>query len=110
MFAPERVRVPEPNLYMPPEPEITPEKVVELLSRPEAKIPPLSVTLPAPAREPISRMWPFASSVAPEEIVTALELDSAPLPELSLLTPAFSVPATIEVAPVNVLPPDNVSR
>ena len=54
MLSPESVRVPEPSFVKAPSPEIMPEKVVEELSAPAARLVSAEIsTLPAPAREPI---------------------------------------------------------
>ena len=76
---------------------ITPEKVVEVLLAPVlsvAAVVLLSVTVPAPAREPMPLPYPPRSSVAPLPTVTA-EL----APKADVL-PACSVPALTVVVPV----------
>ncbi len=96
VFVPDRVIVPPPSsskkLVGPP--EITPENVVvvgfAVMSCPEGP----SVTLPAPANEPIVSLKLFTSSVAPLATVTS---------EVGLnteLAPALKVPALTVVGPL----------
>ena len=62
-----------------------------------------SVTLPAPASEPMVWLKLARSSVAPEATVNALLCAKA------FAAPACSVPALTAVAPEYVLMPDSVS-
>ena len=73
----------------------TPLKVVEVLSAPAVRVAaaPLSVTVPAPAREPIAWLKPLRSRVAPEATVNALAEEN------ELVAPAASVPALTVVVP-----------
>ena len=51
MLVPESVSEPVPTFVNPPPPEISPEKVVFVLSLPAVNVPAPNVTLPAPASE-----------------------------------------------------------
>ena len=53
VLAPERTSVPVPILVKPPVPEIVPAKVVLVLSLPVVSVAVPSMTLPAPASEPM---------------------------------------------------------
>ena len=86
--------MPVPVLVRPPVPEIAPEKVVLVLSLPVVSVAAPSVTLPAPASEPIVWLKPLKSSVAPDATVNALNGENA------FAAPACSVPALTLVAPV----------
>jgi hypothetical protein len=92
VFVPESVSVPVPILVSPP-PEIVPEKVVLVLSLPVVSVAEPSVTLPAPAREPMVWLKLARLSVAPLATVNALDDDKA------FVAPAASVPALTAVAP-----------
>ena len=87
-------KAPIPTLVRPPEPEITPENVVLVLSLPVVSVAAPSVTLPAPASEPMVWLKLFRSSVAPLATVNALNGENA------FVAPACSVPAFTLVAPV----------
>ena len=94
MLAPSSVIVPVPVLVSPPVPDITPEKVVLVSLPPVVSVAEPSVTLPAPASEPIALLKLLRASVAPALTETALLSPNA-LPE-----PACSTPASTAVAPV----------
>jgi hypothetical protein len=87
-------KVPLPTLVRPPVPEIVPSKDVLLLSLPVVSVALPSVTLPAPASEPIVWLKALRSSVAPEAIVKAL------IGAKTFAAPAGKVPASTSVAPV----------
>ena len=67
---------------------------MDVLSPPAVNVPVPSVTLPAPASEPIVSLKLFRLKVAPPATVTALT--SA----IRLAAPSVSVPALMVVAPV----------
>ena len=69
-FIPERVRLPVPALFRPPNPLISPLQVVSVLSSPAVRLFVPSKTDPAPASEPIPSLPP-SCSVAPPATVTA---------------------------------------
>ena len=92
MLAPESVKIPAPCLVRPPVPLITPEKVV-LVASPVVRMAVPSVTLPAPAREPIVSAKLFRLKVAPcygHRIGVCDPIGG----------PQVSVPALMVVAPV----------
>ena len=86
--------VPVPAFVTPPVPEATPENVVEELSPPAVNVAEPSVTLPAPASEPIVWLKLLRSRTAPAPTVFALLLPNV------LAAPACKVPALTLVAPV----------
>ena len=94
MLEPDSVIVPVPTLVSPPVPDITPEKVVLASLPPVVSVAEPSVTLPAPAREPIALLKLLRASVAP-----ALT-ETAPLSPNALPEPACRTPALTKVAPV----------
>src|SRR6202011_3180446 len=100
---PVSISVPLPILVRLPVPEIVPENVVLVLSLPVVSMAEPSVALPAPASEPMVWLKLLRSRVAPLATVNALNGENA------LTTPACSVPALTDVAPVYVLLPDSVS-
>lgn len=75
---------------------IVPEKILDVLSPPVISVaaPPLLLTVPAPASEPIAFEKPARSSTAPPATVTAELLPKA------LVDPACSVPASTMVGPL----------
>ncbi len=79
---------------LPPVPEMTPEKVVDVLSAPAVSAPDPRVMLPAPAMEPTVSVKLLRLYVALLATVTAVLLDS------TLMAPALKVPALMAVAPV----------
>ena len=85
--------MPVPVLVRPPVPEIAPEKVVLVLSLPVVSVAAPSVTLPAPASEPMVWLKLARLSVAPDAIVNALNGENA------FVAPACSVPALTAVPP-----------
>ncbi len=93
VLAPESVNVPLPTLTSEPLPPIVPAKVVLLLSAPVDSVAPPSVTVPAPASEPMVWSKPLRSTVAPAAMVTALAAGKASA------APACSVPTLTMVAP-----------
>ena len=93
VLAPDSVSVPAPILVRPPMPNIVPENAVLVLSLPVVSVAEPSVTLPAPASEPIIWLKPSRSSVAPLATVNALPAENA------FVAPACSVPALTAVAP-----------
>ena len=93
VLAPASVSVPFPILARPPVPDITPEKIVLVLSLPVVRIAEPSVTLPAPATEPTIWLNPLRLSVAPDATLKALNSENA------LAIPACKVPMLTEVAP-----------
>ena len=93
VLAPDSVRVPVPILVSPPVPAIVPENVVLVLSLPVVSVAAPSVTLPAPASEPMLWLKPARLRVAPPATVNALNGANA------LTAPACSVPALTAVAP-----------
>ena len=103
VLAPDSVSVPAPILVSPPMPDIVPENVVLVLSLPVVSVAEPSVTLPAPASEPMVWLKPSRSSVAPLATVNALPAENA------FAAPACSVPALTAVAPEYVLSPDSLS-
>src|SRR5262249_18918781 len=84
-------------------PEITPEKVVLVLSFPVVSVADPSVTLPTPASDPIVWLNPLRSTVAAAATVKAL------FDEKAFVAPACSVPTLTLVAPVYVLAPLSVA-
>ena len=84
------------RLSMPVPSWMTPLKMVEVLLAPVVKVAgaPLSVTVPAPASEPIAWLKPPRSRNAPEATPTALAAENV------LMAPAANVPPLIVVAPV----------
>ena len=94
VLLPERVKVPIPCFVRPPVPLITPEKMVEELSPPAVRMPVPSVTLPAPASEPIVSLKLFRLNVAPPTTVRAL------VSAMRLAAPSVSVPTFTFVAPI----------
>ena len=86
--------MPVPALVSPPVPLITPEKAVDVLFPPVVSVPVPSVTLPAPAREPIVSTKLFRLNVAPALTVTAL------VSAMRFAAPNCKVPALMVVAPV----------
>ena len=109
--------MPVPVLPKPPEPERTPEKVVELLALPAVRLAAFICTLPAPLSAPRAFVPLICrSSVAPAATVTALPSASAPVPTATsvpastLSLPAPLLPLRVSVpAPVLVKPPVPVS-
>src|SRR5262245_47244361 len=93
VLVPDRVIVPLPILVRPPAPEITPEKVVLVLLPPAVSVAEPSVTLPAPASEPMVWLKLLRLRVAPDATVNALNGANA------FVAPACSVPALTAVAP-----------
>jgi hypothetical protein len=91
---PDSVSPPLPILVSPPVPEIVPENVVLVLSPPAVSVAEPSVTLPAPASEPMVWLKLARLSVAPLATVNALFVAKA------FATPACKVPALTAVAPV----------
>ncbi len=85
--------MPLPILVNPPEPEIAPENVVLVLLLPVVSVADPSVTLPAPASEPMLWLKLARLSVAPLATVNAL------LDEKAFVAPACSVPTLTAVAP-----------
>src|SRR5690606_31087389 len=71
LLLPDRVRVPLPVFVKPPLPLNTPEKVVLALLPPDKREKPFKETLPAPANDPSVSLAP-RESVAPLATVTAL--------------------------------------
>ena len=102
VFVPLSVSVPVPLFVSPPEPLMTLEKVVEELLPPAVSEPLPSVTLPAPASEPMVAEKLLRSNVAPPATLTAEALWRPPA------APSLSVPALIAVAPVKVFVPLSV--
>ena len=95
VFAPLRVKVPVPDFVSPPLPPMMPEKVVEESSPPAVSVPLPSVTLPAPASEPMAALKLFRSKTAPTPTLTlSAEADGIPV-----AVPSRSVPPLIVVAP-----------
>ena len=93
MLAPENVSVPDPVLVSAPLPLSTPLNVVLVpVSVVSVALP--SVTLPAPASEPIVSPVLFKSSVAPLDTVTAT------VSAIALPPARRRVPALTDVAPV----------
>ena len=88
--------MPAPTLVRPPAPAIAPENVV-LVLLPVVSVAEPSVTLPAPASEPMVWLKLARSSVAPDATVNALTAENA------FAAPACSVPALTAVAPEYVL-------
>ena len=95
--------MPAPTLVSPPMPDIVPANVVLVLSLPVVSVAEPSVTLPAPASEPMVWLKLARSSVAPPATVNALPADNA------FAAPACSVPALTAVAPEYVLLPESVN-
>ncbi len=93
MLAPASVSTPLPILVRPPLPEITPEKMVLVLSLPVVRVAEPSVTLPAPASEPMLWLKLARLSVAPAATVNALFCAKV------FAAPACSVPALTKVLP-----------
>ena len=90
MFVPLRVRVPEPAFVNPPEPEITPETVLLLVS-PVVRIWELAISIfPAPSIEATVSLA-STSYTAPEATLTAVLSDKVPetvkVPELIFVLP-----------------------
>ncbi|PNG60103.1 hypothetical protein CHC07_01832 [Variovorax sp. B4] len=88
-----RVNVPVPILISPPFPDITPLKVVLVLSPPAVSVPVPRATKPKPARLPMVWLKLLRSSVAPPPSVTALAALKA------FAAPARRVPALRVVVP-----------
>ncbi len=103
VLAPASVSVPAPILVSPPMPDIVPENVVLVLSLPVFSVAEPSVTLPAPASEPMVWLKPSRSSVAPLATANALPAENA------FAVPACRVPALTAVAPEYVLSPESLS-
>jgi hypothetical protein len=72
VFVPESTNVPPPILMRLPVPPIVPAKIVLVLSLPVVKLADPSVTLPAPASEPMVWSKLPRLSVAPDATVKAL--------------------------------------
>ena len=85
--APDSVNVPAPILVRPPVPAMVPEKIVLVLSPFVVSVAEPSVTLPAPASEPMVWFKLARSRVAPDATVNALTAENA------FAAPACSVPA-----------------
>ncbi len=85
--------MPLPILVSPPVPDIAPENVVLVLSPFVISVAEPSVTLPAPASEPMVWLKLLRPSVAPEPTVNAL------LDEKAFVAPACSVSTLTAVAP-----------
>ncbi len=87
--------MPAPTLVSPPPtPDIVPANVVLLLLLPVVSVAEPSVTLPAPASEPMVWLKLARSRVAPPATVNAL------LAAKALIAPACSVPPRTAVRPV----------
>ncbi len=71
VFAPPSVSVPVPTLVSLPAPPITPPNVVLVLFWPTESVPLVTVTLPAPASEPIVSLAVPRLKVAPAATDTA---------------------------------------
>jgi hypothetical protein len=91
---PESTNVPPPILMTSPLPEIVPAKIVLVLSLPVVNVAEPSVTLPAPASEPMVWSKLARLSVAPDATVNAL------FGARTFAPPACSVPALTSVGPV----------
>ena len=87
------MNVPAPILVRPPVPPIEPVKIVLVLSLPVVSIALPSVTLPAPASEPIDWLKLLRSRVAPLATVNALNGEKA------FTAAACKVPTFTAVAP-----------
>ena len=95
VLLPDKIIVPVPVLVSVPVPLMMPEKVVDPLLPPVVSAPAPSVTLPAPASEPMVSVWPLTLNSAPLATVRA-EVSGI----LSIaLTPSCSVPELIVVVP-----------
>ena len=82
-----------PILARPPVPDIVPENVVLVLSLPVVSVAEPSVTLPAPASEPMLWLKPLRLSAPPETTVNALAGEN------TLVAPAAKVPSKTLVGP-----------
>src|SRR5262245_25896685 len=95
--------MPAPDFVSPPPPLMAPENVVLVPSPPAVSVAVPSVTLPAPASEPIDCAKLLRLSVAPAATVNALADENA------LTAPARSVPVITSVLPEYVRAPENLS-
>ena len=104
MFVPESVRTPDPTLTIPPVPEMTPAKVVDVES-PLVSDPPVNASAPVPLEAIVATVseTPFNSNVAPSLTITSVVSARRPLPN------NCNFPADTVVSPVNVFAPDNLS-
>ena len=94
ILVPVSFMLPTPDFTSPPVPERTPENVDAVPSPPALSVPAPSVTLPAPASEPMVALNPATLNVAPLATFTR-DADG-----LAAATPRVSVPTFTSVLPL----------
>ena len=105
VLTPESRRLPVPAFTKLPVPDMTPEKVVEVLSPPALSWADPSVTLPAPAKEPTVSEKPARFQVVPEATETALPSGMTPAAPEASAPPVIATPPTKLLAPERVMVP-----